>query len=388
MLPYAGAIPVRGGQPLVVLFLQKELLSASDVFFGINIRQTEDLGRHWSPLLEDPGLGRRKNPDGTTVGITAVVLKWNPGLRKLLGVGETSFYHGDLLDREGAQRPAYTVYDAKSRQWSPWQTLAVPDEAEFHTVNEGCCQRVDLPGGTILLPVYVKAAGITAYSTTVLRCSFDGRLLTYGGHGNLLTLPFDPDRLDKKLSFNKRQFIARQSGLFEPSLTLFQGRYYLTMRNFNDDYVAIGKDGLHFGGPSRWSFDDGRPLDSENTQSHWVTHGDGLFLIYTRRGANNDHVFRHRAPLFMAQVDPARLCILRSTERILVPDRGAGLGGSVGVTEVSDRETWVTTSEVMQTSQPNWRDFSSMQKYGADGRVYAARIFWDRPDHPAATSIP
>ena len=30
---------------------------------------------------------------------------------------------------------------------------------------------------------------------------------------------------------------------------------------------------------------------------------DKLFLIYTRRGLNNDHVFRHRAPLVMAEFD-------------------------------------------------------------------------------------
>ena len=64
-----------------------------------------------------------------------------------------------------------------------------------------------------------------------------------------------------------------------------------------------------------WTFDDGTELGSYNTQQHWVSHSDGLYLVYTRRGANNDHVFRNRAPLFMAQVDPEKLQVIRSSEK-------------------------------------------------------------------------
>ena len=45
-----------------------------------------------------------------------------------------------------------------------------------------------------------------------------------------------------------------------------------------------------------WTFDDGSELGNYNTQQHWVTHSDGLFLVYTRRGADNDDIARHRAP--------------------------------------------------------------------------------------------
>ncbi len=76
----------------------------------------------------------------------------------------------------------------------------------------------------------------------------------------------------------------------------------------------------------KWTFDDGKELGSYNTQQHWLTHDDGLFLVYTRRGAGNDHVMRHRAPLFIAQVDPLRLRVIRATERVLIPERGATLG--------------------------------------------------------------
>ena len=55
----------------------------------------------------------------------------------------------------------------------------------------------------------------------------------------------------------------------------------------------------------------------------------GLFLVYTRRGANNDHIPRNRAPLFIARVDPGKLHVIRATERIAIPERGADIAGKV-----------------------------------------------------------
>jgi len=143
------------------------------------------------------------------------------------------------------------------------------------------------------------------------------------------------------------------------------------MRNDRAAYIAVGSDGLHFSEPRKWTFDDGADLGSYNTQAHWVTHPEGLFLVYTRRGANNDNVIRHRAPLFIARIDPERLVAIRATERELVPNKGAQLG-NFAVVDVNEHETWVTTSEGMSP-----RDTS---KSGANGRVYAARILWETPN--------
>ena len=149
---------------------------------------------------------------------------------------------------------------------------------------------------TSCLPIYFKSKEQKTYRTTVLRCSFDGTQLTYREHGSELTI--DDGR-----------------GLYEPSLTRFGDRFYLTLRNDSAGYVAVSTDGLHFEAPQKWLWDDGTELGNYNTQQHWVTHSDGLFLVYTRKGANNDHVFRHRAPLFIAQVDPLKLRVIRRTER-------------------------------------------------------------------------
>ena len=116
------------------------------------------------------------------------------------------------------------------------------------------------------------------------------------------------------------------------------------MRADDGAFVAKSTDGLHFSNHKPWTFDDGRPLGSYNTQQHWITIAGDLYLVYTRRGADNDHIMRHRAPLFIAQVDPKELHVIRSTEQVLVPENHATLGKS-GVCTISKKESWVTVAE-------------------------------------------
>jgi len=51
-----------------------------------------------------------------------------------------------------------------------------------------------------------------------------------------------------------------------------------------------------------------------------------------------------RAPLFIAQVDPDRLCVIRRTERTLLPTNEATLGNS-GICHISNDESWITCGE-------------------------------------------
>ena len=197
----------------------------------------------------------------------------------------------------------FSVYDPAARTWTPRRPLGMPIEARFHNAGAGCVQRVDLPGGEILLPFYFKGPKESDFRVAVARCTFDGHTLAVREIGGELA-------------------VKGGRGLSEPSLATAGGRFFLTLRNDTAAYVASSRDGLQFGPPRRWTWDDGTDLGSYNTQAHWVTHGDALFLVYTRRGAGNDHVFRHRAPLFIVQVDPERLVVLRATERILVPEHG------------------------------------------------------------------
>ena len=92
--------------------------------------------------------------------------------------------------------------------------------------------------------------------------------------------------------------------------------------------------------------------------------------MYTRRGLNNDHIPRHRAPLLMAQVNPQTLRVMRSTEQVLVPERGATLG-NFGAARISASESWVTVAEGV------WSD--TAREHGAEGAVFVARVFWNEP---------
>lgn len=357
--PRAGAIP--GDPPSVVLTMQKLQLTGSDVFFALNEMRTDDLGKTWSaPLEHGATLGRREEPGGIIVAASDFWPKWHAESGKLLGIGHTVRYRDNKVMPIRRRETCYSVYDPQKRTWAAWDTLAMPDEPMFYNAGAGCVQRLDLPNGDILLPISFKAEAEKFSRVTVLRCAFDGSRLKMMGRGNVLAM--DSDR-----------------GLGEPSLTRFCGRYYLTLRQDKAGYVSASDDGLQFSEPKKWTWDDGSELGNYNTQQHWVTHDDALFLVYTRRGANNDHVFRHRAPLFIARVDPERLRVIRATERVLVPERGARLG-NFGVTEVSGNETWVTVAEWMQTTSPNPHDFTVCMKYGSNNAVFAARIQWKTPN--------
>ncbi len=356
--PRAGIVPGagKGGQPAVVMTMNTLRLSGSDVFEALYGLRTDDLGRTWTePAKLDSLAPRQETIDGQPrpVALSDFWPRWHVSAKRLLGTGHTVVYTPEWkVARERPRHTAYAVYDPAADRWAAWQKLPMPEGPKFYNAGAGCTQRYDLPDGTLLLPIYFKPPESNS-RTTVLRCAFDGTTLRYLDHGDELAID------------------DRTRGLGEPSLTRFAGRYFLTLRNDLRGYVARSADGLHFEPYRPWTFDDGSELGSYNTQQHWVSHSDGLFLVYTRRGANNDHVFRHRAPLFMAQVDPDRLCVLRHTEQILVPERGARLG-NFGVTEVSRDETWVTVAEWMQPK--------GVEKYGSDGSVYVARIHWSRPN--------
>jgi len=356
----AGAIPPA----TAVLTTQKLRLTGSDIFYALHSTRSDDQGRTWSPLVKQDTLDRRLVGDNIEAAPCDFTPAWHAATGKLLGTGHTALYTDDeLLERPYPRQGFYTVYDPETDRWSPWKTLAMPDADHFFNAGGGSTQRLDLPNGDILLPIYFlsrDSADPRLYQATVVRCRFDGTDLTYVEHGSELSVG-DP------------------RGLCEPSLAAFAGRFFLTLRNDIRGYVTSGDDGLHFDPPKPWTFDNGEELGNYNTQQHWIAHSDALFLVYTRRGANNDHIFRHRAPLFMAQVDPDRLCVIRETERIVVPERGARLC-NFGTVNVSKDESWVVVSEWMQTTAPNPHDSTVCERYGSDNSIFISRIRWEKPN--------
>ncbi len=356
--PRAGIVPEAGqnGQPRVVMTMNSLDLAGSDVFYGMFGLYTENLAGQWTKPEELKTLAPRyeiiagvKRP----VAVSDFWPKWHSKSKMLLGTGHTVVYTPDWrVTNPRPRNTSYSVYNIKKGKWQDWKKLKMPDGDKFFNSGAGCVQRYDLDDGNTLLPISFRPKGKNS-RVTVCRCSFDGKEMKYLNHGTELELNDD------------------SRGLGEPSLTKFNGEFFMTIRNDNKGFVACSKDGLQFDKYRPWTFNDGTELGSYNTQQHWVTHSDGLFLVYTRRGANNDHVFRHRAPLFMAQVDPVKLCVIRETEQILVPERGARLG-NFGVTDISPHETWVTVAEWMQPH--------GVEKYGSDGSVFVAKIDWNQPN--------
>ncbi len=356
--PRAGIVPQIGknGNPRVVMTMNNLDLAGSDVFYGMFGLHTDNMAREWTKPAELKTLAPRYEIiEGVErpVAVSDFWPKWHSKSKTLLGTGHTVVYTPDWKVRNPRPRhTSYSIYDPENRKWKEWQKLLMPGEDKFHNSGAGCVQRYDLDDGTMLLPIYFRPVGKNS-RVTVCKCSFDGKELNYLTHGTELELN------------------NQTRGLGEPSITKFDGSYFMTIRNDEKGFIARSKDGLQFNDYKPWTFDDGTELGSYNTQQHWVTHSEALFLVYTRRGANNDHVFRHRAPLFMAQVDPEELCVIRETEQILVPERGARLG-NFGVTDVTPNETWVTVAEWMQPH--------GVEKYGSDGSVFVAKIKWNKPN--------
>jgi hypothetical protein len=325
--PRPAAIPNPDGVPTVIMTVQKSLPGASDYFSGFSVTRTDDLGDTWTDPAAPDALAWRTTEDGITVGNCDYTLGWHKPTGKIIAIGHTTRYRGNKLAyRTHGRDVAYAVYDPETDTWQDWRVMTMPDPDRFFICGVHGQWLVE-PDGTLLVPIYFtnrKGAATFLLKATVARCRFDGETLEFVEHGNVLEHPV-------------------RRGLYEKSITFYDGRYYMTMRNDKRGYVSVSDDGMQFEAEKPWTFDDGSDLGSYNTQQKWVTHSDGLFLVYTRRGADNDHIMRHRAPLFIAQVNPHSLQVIRATEQIAVPEHGYAVG-NFDATTVTPNETWITVA--------------------------------------------
>jgi hypothetical protein len=358
--PRVAALPGlgRGGKPAVIMTIQRHL-GVSDHYSGMYYLRTDDLGQTWTKPTEIPELAWQTGPNDETIAVCDVTPGWHAHSEKLLAIGIKLRYSrqgAQRLDQPRSHECAYASFDPKTSRWSTWSMLAMPEtNGKFYLVAPGCVQWIERSDRTLLVPTYFKGSSGEDYTSTVLRCSFDGRELKYIEHGTELAM-------------------VGGRGLVEPSLAYYRKTYYLTLRNDNRAYVATSHDGLHYQAVKAWTFDDGKDLGSYNTQAHWLVHSDGLFLTYTRRGANNDHIARNRAPIFVAQVDTDKLHVLRHTEQSLLPERGVMLG-NFGASTIIPGESWVTDAEYMIGTVPHPR--------GANGTVWLGRVMWSKPNQLA-----
>lgn len=356
--PRACMIPSAGDTPPMALMTQ-QAITGSDYFGPVHWTASTDLGNTWSEPEPIPSLGRHPVPghDGLLRGVCDVVPEAHPPTRSVLAMGHAVFYRGDHFSGKD-QLPRYPVYAVRGPggAWSEARRLVWDDPRGSLIYTNNCGQRVTLPNGDIAMaftfgakPEHRQVAGVL--------CEFDGEILTVKEVGPALSHPHG-------------------RGLLEPSVTRFRDRLFLTIRAEDDrGYVSVSDDGLHYAEKKSWTWDDGEPLTMSTTQQHWLTHSGGLFLVYTRKDSSNTRVMRWRSPLWVAQVDPEKLHLIRSTEKVALPLVGDGnqapddvaLMGNFHITNASPDESWVTVGE--------W-----LPKRGARGDQLMAVIRWNQPN--------
>ncbi|WP_414664378.1 sialidase family protein [Horticoccus sp. 23ND18S-11] len=358
--PRACCLPGRDG-PVVFMTLQD--IRGSDFFGPVHWMESRDLGRTWTEPLPVPALGRIVLAPGSVEGVCDVVPEYHPPTRSVLALGHNVFYNGPRFHKEQPPRcPVYSVW--RNGQWSPRRKLVWDDPRGAYIYSNGCSQRLTLPDGDILLTFSFCANKGDRHAVMGVRCSFDGETLAVKACGEPLTH-------------------EQGRGLLEPSLVQFDGRIFMTLRAEDERaYVTTSRDGLRWEPKRAWTWDDGEPLITASTQQHWLAHSAGLFLVYTRKDKSNAHVFRWRAPLFMAQVNPRTLQLERSTERVVFPlvgdvvrepgrpESGIYEMGNFHTTHVSPDESWVTVGE--------WRPRNANK-----GDLLAGRIRWSQANRLA-----
>ena len=327
---------------LMVATAQYLNVAGCDLFSGIRMSTSHDDGKTWTEFKEQKGLLPMEDDKYITVGCDATPMH-HKKTDNILLLGHTAEYEKGSLHPTGRKRHTfYSVFDKEKQEFRQMKFLEMPNG--YERCGNGSGQSVELENGDLLIPVYYKKDNEQNMYSMVLRCSFDGENITVLEMGTPLTIHI-------------------KRGLGEPSLVFHNGAYYMTLRNDECGLVAKSSDGLNYTDLQLWKWQDGSILQNYNTQQHWMTLGDDLYLVYTRRGANNDHVFRHRAPLFAAKVDNMRL--IKDSEKIIVPEEGARLG-NFGVSSYKEGGAVVMAAEWMQPL--------GCEKYGSDNNIYLAII--------------
>ncbi|WP_417386391.1 sialidase family protein [Gimesia sp.] len=355
--PRGCMIPGAEGNATFQLNLQE--IGGSDYFGQVHWTESTDRGKTWKQPIPIAALGRDpvKEHPGLKAGVCDVTPQYHPQTGTVLALGHVVFYRGPRFAR-GDQLARYPVYVTRDKdgQWSERKILEWDDPRGGEIYTNNCGQRLVMPDGDILMS-FTFGAGKQPRMVAGVRCAFDGSTLKIREVG---------PPLENKVG----------RGLLEPSIARFADQYFMTIRaEDGHGYVAVSPDGLNYQRKTAWAFDDGTPIGMSTTQQHWLTHSDGLFLVYTRKDDTNKNVIRWRSPLWVAEVDPEQLSLIRATERVVLPLVGEGVNdpdkvalmGNFDVTNVSADESCVTVGE--------W-----LPRGGAKGDLLLGRIKWNQPN--------
>ena len=337
------------GHGTALLGFQKLLLTGSDVFYGQFISKSVDGGRTWSEPAEQTALADTWEGDirvahYATIRHAAKAGKWFAlGMEELYKDDKLPFQ--ECVDGRPYGRPIQVSVDVGKGCFTGYRPLPFPLDYEL-ALPFG--QALECENGDVLMPFYFCPPGAGHRSQVVtVRYAFCGDDLKVVAVGT----PVARDDLER--------------GIGEPSLARLGDKVFLTLRSDEMGLWCESDDGgLTFSAPRPWTWTDGTLIGNRNTQQHWVPCGDALFLAYTRETSANGHVFRNRAPIFMAEFDAERGGLVRETEFPLVPELGARLGNYCVAD--ADGESWLVTAEWMQPQ--------GCERYGSDNSLWLVKV--------------
>jgi len=323
------------------------LLTGSDVFYDSYVLKSTDAGATFSDPIKLTRQETVENGIRKAIGHSSV--HYNRFHKKWIILGHESSYADDrspiLINGIGSGCAMLTFFAPEACDYMPSPTEIPMPFPCINATPHG--QIIEFENGDMLVSFYFTTPTQTKAGVVTVRYALEGNRLRIVKAGEPIV------------------GVDYARGYCEPSVAKLGDRYYLTIRTDEVGLFAESDDGYHFSTPKPWVWDDGEVLPNYNTMQRFIRHKDGLFLAYTRRGAHNDHVFRHRAPMFMTRFDEDRKCLIRSEEVILVPEMGTRLG-NFSVTNISPTEEWLLTAEWMQPA--------GCEKYGSDNRIWLAKV--------------
>ncbi|SHE63688.1 hypothetical protein SAMN05443144_102192 [Fodinibius roseus] len=342
----AGVIPAHAsinpiGRPTVIFTTHKVEHSGPDVLRGLHYFRSRDLGLSWEGPFEEPVFQREAldKEEGHDRLVSDFVPKYHADSETLLGIGHSAVYDENNVVAGKQRAIAYATFDKQAQRWSDWHTFGLPSGIGIDEGAVASGRRVDLEDGSVLFPVHGMNEEGSQRQITVVRSRFDGETLEYVEHGNPLTVDAGAER-------------------YEPSLAEYRGRYYLTFRSDEEVYVARSENGLTFDKPQSLNFEDGSSLAGNSSRQQWVPHSGNLYLAYLTEGGKS---------LMLAQVDPESLHIVGETGRAIIPAERGGSLDNLGVTEISENETWVIATEWLEPSIVGG-------EYAIDNLIHIARL--------------
>lgn len=345
---WANPVALPYGNEVLVL-AQKLTLKAIDCFSDVSLFRSTDSGNSWSNASLFPHLADTVLPDGKRIAYLVSAMRLMDD-NTILVLATRHCYNADnTLDKETPRCVVYFYFDPEKASCTELRKLELPAPQDAHTLAVNT--QFNFQNRKCLLPYSIWQNRTRRFSAGIaeIRREPDGTLTVIDS-----AVPLTTDD-------------AR--GFLEPSLCLFDGKYYLTLRNDLSGYITCSSDWKNFPTPEKLNWSNGEWLGNCNTMTRLITIGNKLYLVYTRCGLNNDHVFRNRAPLLTAEVDTRTNSVKPETEQIVVPEYGARLGNFTAVTS-GVNNAYISVAEWMQTLEPDWHECWKCEQYGADNRIW------------------